>query len=92
MDTAALAAALAGGHLAGAVPRCVRQPALPPDNPLRGLPDVLPTPHKAGITEDSMPRMGQTGAAVTLRRLAGGLPRPFCKPQVTARYRMRIPA
>jgi hypothetical protein len=39
-----------------------------------------------------MPRMGQTGAEVTLRRLAGGLPRPFCKPQVAARYRMRIPA
>ncbi len=36
--------------------------------------------------------MGQTVAEVTLRRLAGGLPRPFCNPQVPARYRMRIPA
>lgn len=92
VDTAAPVAALAGGHIAGAALDVSDEPRLPPDNPLRGLPDVLLTPHKAGITENSMLRMGQTVAEETLRLLAGGLPRPFCNPQVTARDRMRFPA
>jgi D-3-phosphoglycerate dehydrogenase len=92
VNTAALVAALPGGHIAGAALDVSDEPRLPPDNPLWGLPDVLLTRHKAGITEDSKLRMGQTVAEETLRLLAGGLPRPFCNPQVTARDRMRFPA
>jgi phosphoglycerate dehydrogenase-like enzyme len=45
----------------------------------------------AGITEDSMLRMGQTVADETLRILANGLPENFCNPAVEARYRLRFP-
>jgi phosphoglycerate dehydrogenase-like enzyme len=92
VDTVAPVAALAGGHIAGAALDVSDEPRLLPDSPLWGLPDVLLTRHKAGITEDSKLRMGQTVAEETLRLLAGGLPRPFCNPQVTARDRMRFPA
>jgi D-3-phosphoglycerate dehydrogenase len=92
VDTVAPVAALAGGHIAGAALDVSDDRPLLPDSPLWGLPDVLLMRHKAGITEDSMLRMGQTVAEETLRLLAGGLPRPFCNPQVTARDRMRFPA
>jgi D-3-phosphoglycerate dehydrogenase len=53
--------------------------------------NVILTPHMAGITEDSMLRMGQTVADETLRILANGLPENFCNPAVEARYRLRFP-
>ena len=92
VDTAALIRALTGGHIAGAALDVFDTQPLPPDSPLWGLPNVILTPHMAGITEDSMRRMGQTVAEETLRILAGGLPQNFCNPQVEALYRVRFPA
>jgi D-3-phosphoglycerate dehydrogenase len=92
VDTQALVAALAGGHLAGAALDVFDDQPLPPDSPLWGLPNVILTPHMAGFTEDSMLRMGQTVAEETLRILAGGLPQNLCNPAAVARYRVRFPA
>ena len=92
VDTAALIRALTGGQLAGAALDVFDDQPLPPDSPLWRLRNVILTPHMAGITEDSMLRMGQTVAEEALRILAGGLPYNFCNPAVEARYRMRFPA
>jgi D-3-phosphoglycerate dehydrogenase len=92
VDTQALVAALLQGRIAGAALDVFDDQPLPPDSPLWGLPNVILTPHMAGITEDSMLRMGQTVAEETLRILAGGLPQNFCNPQAEARYRVRFPA
>ena len=92
VDTAALVAALAGGQIAGAALDVFDDQPLPPDSPLWAMRTVILTPHMAGITEDSMLRMGQTAADEVFRILAGGLPQNLCNPAVEARYRARFPA
>ena len=46
----------------------------------------------AGITEDSMLRMGETAADESIRILDNRLPVNFCNPEVESRYRARFPA
>ena len=62
VDQAALAAALRAGHLAGAAvdvfPTEPRAPDAPLDSPLRGLPNVILTPHVAGSTEEAQEKIG----------------------------------
>ncbi len=90
--TDALVAALARGHLWGAALDVFDTQPLPADHPLFALPNVMLTPHVAGITEDSMLRMGQGTADEVLRILDGHLPLNFCNPEVAPRYRARFPA
>jgi D-3-phosphoglycerate dehydrogenase / 2-oxoglutarate reductase len=45
----------------------------------------------AGITEDSMMRMGIGAAEESIRVLSGGLPKNFCSPEAEERYRLRFP-
>jgi len=92
VDMAALTRALTGGQIAGAALDVFDDQPLPPDSPLWDMRNVILTPHMAGITEDSMLRMGQTVAEETLRILAGGLPQNLCNPAAVARYRARFPA
>lgn len=92
VDMAALIRALTGGQIAGAALDVFDDQPLPPDSPLWDMRNVILTPHMAGITEDSMLRMGQTVAEETLRILAGGLPQNLCNPAAVARYRARFPA
>jgi len=91
VDTHALVQALATGQIAGAALDVFDEQPLPDDSPLWSLPGVILTPHMAGITEDSMLRMGQTAADEALRVLAGNLPLNFCNPEVEPRYRARFP-
>ncbi|MET0598141.1 MAG: hydroxyacid dehydrogenase [Mesorhizobium sp.] len=92
VDEAALVAALRQGRLAGAALDVFATQPLPPDHPFLGFDNVILTPHMAGITQESMARMGKGAAAETLRVLAGGLPQNLVNPQAVAAYRRRFPA
>ena len=92
VDTAALTVALRQGRIAGAALDVFDAQPLPTDSPLWDLPNVILTPHVAGITAQSMLRMGQVSADETMRILANDLPLNFCNPSVEAAYRKRFPA
>ncbi len=88
----ALIGALASGHLGGAALDVFDTQPLPPDHPLMRLPNVILTPHMAGITEESMLRMGQGVVAEARRILAGNLPVNLVNPAAVPRYRSRFTA
>ena len=50
VDQDAVASAVAGGRLGGAALDVFAQEPLPPDSPLWGVPNVIVTPHAAGLT------------------------------------------
>jgi D-3-phosphoglycerate dehydrogenase len=82
IDESALIAALRRGHLAGAALDVFEAQPLAADSPLRDFPDVLLTPHQAGIDRDSMQRMGHSVAAQAIEILSGRQPKHFVNPQV----------
>ncbi len=92
VDTRALIEALRHGSLGGAALDVFDSQPLSPDSPLFALPNVILTPHMAGITADSMLRMGRGTADEVRRILAGALPVNFCNPEVEPAYRRRFPA
>ncbi len=92
VDTAALIVALQSRRIAGAALDVFDAQPLPPDSPLWALENMILTPHMAGITADSMLRMGNTAADEALLVLSGALPVNFCNPQVEPAYRARFPA
>lgn len=74
LDEQALAEALRDRRLAGAA-LDVRDPEPPgEEDPLAGLPNVLLTPHIAGVTEESMVRVSLHVAEDVLRVLRGEAP------------------
>ncbi len=80
----ALVAALQSGRLAGAALDVFAVQPLPEDSALRLMPQVLLSPHLAGITRESMKRMSQ-GVAAQLRQMqAGHLPQHLVNPQARA--------
>lgn len=87
----ALLAALRSGHLGGAALDVFPTQPLSADHPLLGLSNVLLTPHLAGITEESMERMGLGAIGEALRILAGELPVNLVNPDVVPAYRKRFP-
>lgn len=90
LDEAALIAALTTGHLGGAALDVFHTQPLPPDHPFLVLPNVILTPHMAGITEESMLRMGQGVVAEAQRVVAGALPRNLVNPNAVDLYRRRF--
>jgi D-3-phosphoglycerate dehydrogenase / 2-oxoglutarate reductase len=92
VDEAALVDALAAGRIGGAALDVFATQPLPPDHPLLGFDNVIVTPHLAGISEESMLRMGTGAAEEALRVLAGALPANLRNPEAVARYRERFPA
>jgi phosphoglycerate dehydrogenase-like enzyme len=58
VDEVALADALASGRLGGAAFDVFEQEPLPESSPLWGAPNLLVTPHVAGLTRDYMERVG----------------------------------
>jgi D-3-phosphoglycerate dehydrogenase / 2-oxoglutarate reductase len=89
VQEAALVAALRSGHLAGAALDVFDTTPLSQDHPFRQLEQVLLTPHVAGITEDSMRRMG-LGVTVAVEHLLRGDVPPNCiNPQAEAAFRLR---
>ena len=87
----ALIAALRSGHLGGAALDVFTTQPLPPEHPFYAFPNVLLTPHLAGITEESMERMGLGAIDETLRILSGELPVNLVNPEVVPAYRRRFP-
>jgi D-3-phosphoglycerate dehydrogenase / 2-oxoglutarate reductase len=92
VDDQALIAALGEGRIAGAALDVFSEQPLPPDHPYFGFDSVIVSPHMAGITEESMERMGVGAASEALRVLAGGLPVNLRNPEVVEHYRRRFPA
>ncbi len=83
-------AALRSGHLGGAAIDVFAEQPLPAGHPFLSLPNVILTPHLAGITEESMERMGIGAVEETLRVLKGDLPVNLVNPSVVAHYRRRF--
>lgn len=83
--------ALGTNRLGGAALDVFDIQPLPPEHPYFALDNVILTPHMAGITEESMLRMGQGAASEVRRILAGDLPENLINPEAVALYRSRFP-
>jgi D-3-phosphoglycerate dehydrogenase len=92
VDDAGLIEALRGGRIGGAALDVFATQPLPADHPYFSFDNVIITPHMAGITEQSMMRMGVGAAEEALRVLANHLPVNLRNPEVLERYRQRFPA
>jgi D-3-phosphoglycerate dehydrogenase len=71
VDGAALAAALAAGHLGGAGLDVFDPEPLPPDDPLRTAPNALLTSHVSWYSAQSVPRLQRLAAEEAARALRG---------------------
>lgn len=69
VDEAAVASALRAGRLAGAGLDVVEDEPLKPEHPLNGVPNLILTPHMAGVTEEAMMHMAQDSAEDIVRVL-----------------------
>jgi len=92
VEDAALIEALSAGRIGGAALDVFSTQPLPPDHPYFAFDNVIVTPHMAGITEESMMRMGLGAAEETIRVLANELPANLRNPEVVEQYRRRFPA
>jgi D-3-phosphoglycerate dehydrogenase / 2-oxoglutarate reductase len=92
VDDDALIDALRKGSIGGAALDVFATQPLPSDHPYFGFDNVIVTPHLAGITEESMMRMGVGAASEALLVLANKLPVNLRNPEVAAHYRRRFPA
>jgi D-3-phosphoglycerate dehydrogenase len=84
-------AALRSGHLGGAAIDVFAEQPLPSGHPFFSFGNVSLTPHLAGITEESMERMGIGAVEETLRVLNGDLPVNLVNRSVVTPYRRRFP-
>jgi D-3-phosphoglycerate dehydrogenase len=75
VDEAAVADAVRAGRLAGAGLDVVVDEPLQPSHPLNGVPNIILTPHVAGVTDEAMMRMARDSAEDILRVLRGERPR-----------------
>lgn len=81
IDTAALVRALNAGTIGGAALDVFDVQPLPPDDPLFACPNLLLTPHAAGITATSMRTMSIGAAEEMLRILRGDDPVNLVNPE-----------
>lgn len=62
---------------------------LPPDSPLRDLPNAILTPHMLGHTSEAYNALPGTAVENVRRLLSGQLPRYVCNPHVIPRWQAR---
>jgi D-3-phosphoglycerate dehydrogenase / 2-oxoglutarate reductase len=91
VEDAALIEALSSGRIGGAALDVFSTQPLPPDHPYFAFDNVIITPHMAGITEESMMRMGLGAAEETIRVLSNELPANLRNPEAVEHYRRRFP-
>jgi D-3-phosphoglycerate dehydrogenase len=93
IDEEALAKVLAEGKIGGAALDVYGAQPLAKDfpkaHPFLGLPNVLLTPHVAGLTQEASRRMGEGAGQEVLRILAGERPRNYCNPETWDAWRQR---
>ncbi|RUX27557.1 hydroxyacid dehydrogenase [Mesorhizobium sp. M7A.F.Ca.US.011.01.1.1] len=92
IDDDALIEALQKRRIGGAALDVFATQPLPSNHPYFGFDNVIITPHMAGITEESMMRMGVGAAGEALLVLAGKLPVNLRNPEVVDHYRRRFAA
>lgn len=90
VDENALIAALASGRLRGAALDVFDVQPMPADHPFMAMSNVILTPHMAGITEESMKRMGQGVLDQVRQILKGDTPENFINPVCLPRYKERF--
>lgn len=90
VDEAALLDALARGHLAGAALDVFDVQPLPADHPFLRMPQVLVTPHAAGVSVDSMRAMGLGAVAAVEQLLRGECPTTCVNRQALPAYLARL--
>jgi D-3-phosphoglycerate dehydrogenase len=89
VDEPALVAALQAGRIGGAALDVFAEQPLAAGHPLRSLPNVVLSPHCAGISRESAARMSQVSAEEVVRVLRGEPPLHFINPEVAASHRAR---
>jgi D-3-phosphoglycerate dehydrogenase / 2-oxoglutarate reductase len=92
VDEAAMIAALTQGRIGGAALDVFAKQPLASDSPLLQLPNVILSAHMAGITQDSMRRMGEVVAAQAFQLLDGNLPTHFINHEARAQVQARLEA
>jgi len=81
VDGEALLDALRAGRIGGAALDVFDVQPLDAGHPLRALPNVILTPHAAGLSGEAMVRMSVGAAGEVVRILAGERPRSFINPE-----------
>jgi phosphoglycerate dehydrogenase-like enzyme len=82
IDEVALAKALHAGQIAGAALDVFEREPLPPSSPLRQAPNVILTPHIAGVTQQSRTAMMTMAVQNVARVLRGEAPLSCVNPDV----------
>ena len=90
IDEAALARALARGHLAGAGLDVLGTAPPSPDHPLLGLENVIVTPHTAFFSQASTIELERRTAEEAVRVLRGEMPEHLVNPEVLGRSRIGL--
>jgi D-3-phosphoglycerate dehydrogenase len=90
IDEQALYRVLKSGHLAGAAIDVFEQEPLPPESPLRELPNVILTPHMVGHSQELMAAIPPVAAENALRVLRGEPPLYVKNPEVLPAWRQRL--